>query len=275
MQVNLLVGTMIASLLPTGAVAYLYYADRLYQLPLGVIGIAIGTALLPRLARELRGSDLDAAGHTTNRAIEVALLLTLPASAALLILAGPIVSVLFERGAFTLADTAETAWTLAAYAVGLPAFVLVKVLAPAFFAREDTRTPVIVAAWTMAANILLSIMLVFPFEHVGLAMATSLASWINAGWLAVGLNRRGFLTADRRLLRAVPRLAAASLAMSAALAAVAWPMTSTMHGGSALGAGILAAVCAGGAVFFFAAAHVLGAVDFRELRDHLRRRRPS
>lgn len=275
MQVNLLVGTMIASLLPTGAVAYLYYADRLYQLPLGVIGIAIGTALLPRLARELRGSDLAAAGHTTNRAIEVALLLTLPASAALLILAGPIVSVLFERGAFTLADTAETAWTLAAYAVGLPAFVLVKVLAPAFFAREDTRTPVIVAAWTMAANIALSIALVFPFEHVGLAMATSLASWINAGWLAVGLHQRGFLTADRRLLRAVPRLSAASLAMSAALAAVAWPLAPTMHGGSVLGAGLLAAICAGGAVLFFAAAHFLGAMDFRELRGHLRRRRPS
>lgn len=275
MQVNLLVGTMIASLLPTGAVAYLYYADRLYQLPLGVIGIAVGTALLPRLARELRSGDGGAAAHTTNRAIEVALLLTLPASAALLILAGPIVSVLFERGAFTLADTVETAWTLAAYAAGLPAFVLVKVLAPAFFAREDTRTPVIVAAWTMAANIVLSVALVFPFEHVGLAMATSLASWINAGWLAVGLHRRGFLTADRRLLRSVPRLSAASLTMSAALAAVAWPMTGAMHGGSAVGAGILAAICIGGAAVFFAMAHLTGAMDFAELRGHLRRRRPN
>src|SRR3546814_2047834 len=107
MQLNLLIGTMIASLLPTGAVAYLYYADRLYLLPLGVIGIAVGTALLPRLARELRGGDQAAAAHTTNRAIEVALLLTLPASAALLVLPGPIVSVLFERGAFTLARSEE------------------------------------------------------------------------------------------------------------------------------------------------------------------------
>lgn len=275
MQINLLVGTMIASLLPTGAVAYLYYADRLYQLPLGVIGIAIGTALLPRLSRELRSGDSEAALHTTNRAIEVALLLTLPASAALLILAGPIVSVLFERGAFTLADTAETAWTLAAYAVGLPAFVLVKVLAPAFFAREDTRTPVIVAAWTMAANIALSIALVFPFEHVGLAMATSLASWINAGWLAVGLHRRGFLTADRRLLRSVPRLSAASLTMSAALAAAAWPTTALMHGGSAVGAALLAAICTGGAIVFFAMAHLTGGMDLGELRGHLGRRRSS
>ena len=150
-----------------------------------------------------------------------------------------------------------------------------KVLAPAFFAREDTRTPVIVAAWTMAANIVLSVALVFPFEHVGLAMATSLASWINAGWLAVGLHRRGFLTADRRLLRSVPRLSAASLTMSAALAAVAWPMTGAMHGGSAVGAGILAAICIGGAAVFFAMAHLTGAMDFAELRGHLRRRRPN
>ncbi|MFN4090502.1 MAG: murein biosynthesis integral membrane protein MurJ, partial [Alphaproteobacteria bacterium] len=254
MQINLLVGTMIASLLPTGAVAYLYYADRLYQLPLGVIGIAVGTALLPRLSRELRAGELRAAAHTTNRSIEVALLLTLPASAALLVLATPIVSVLFERGAFTAVDTAETARTLAAYAVGLPAFVLVKVLAPAFFAREDTRTPVIVAAWTVAANIVFSVLLVFPFGHVGLALATSAASWINAGWLAIGLSRRGFLAADDRLLRALPRLLLATTVMTALLAAAGWPLADAMHGGSLAGAGLLAGLCAGGAVAFFAAA---------------------
>lgn len=275
MQFNLLIGTVIASLLPTGAVAYLYYADRLYQLPLGVIGIAVGTALLPRLSRELRGGDARAAAHTTNRAIEVALLFALPASAALLVLAGPIVSVLFERGAFTVEDSTATAWTLAAYAVGLPAFVLVKVLAPAFFAREDTRTPVIVAAWTVAANIAFSLALVFPFEHVGLALATSLASWINATWLAVGLRRRGFLTADARLLRAAPRIVAASLAMAGAVAALAWPLAGKMHGGSLTGALMLAAICTVGAGVFFAMTHLTGATNMADLRRHLRRRSPE
>src|SRR6202521_4661622 len=132
-QLNLVISTALASLLPGGSVSYLYYADRLNQLPLGVVGIAVGTAILPSLSRQVRLGHAADAVDTQNRGIELALLLTLPAAVALALLATPILAVLFQRGAFGPADTAATAAALAAYAVGLPAFVLIKVLAPAFF----------------------------------------------------------------------------------------------------------------------------------------------
>jgi len=152
-QINIVVGTIIASLQP-GAVSYLYYADRLYQLPLGIVGVAVGVVLLPDLARLLRAGDPAAAHDSQNRSLEFALLLTLPAAVALTMAAEPIIRVLFERGAFTAMDTPKTAYALAAFAVGLPAFVLIKVFQPAFFAREDTRTPMIFAGVNMAATLL-------------------------------------------------------------------------------------------------------------------------
>ncbi len=156
-QLNLVISTALASLLPTGSIAYLYYADRLNQLPLGVVGIAVGTAILPPLSRQVRLGDVDGAIETQNRGVELALLLTLPAAAALIVLAQPILSVLFTRGAFGPAEAAATAAALAAYAAGLPAFVLVKVLAPGFFARQNTRTPVKIAVAAMVANLALTI----------------------------------------------------------------------------------------------------------------------
>src|SRR5207249_6026945 len=151
-QLNLLISTALASLLASGSVSYLYYADRLNQLPLGVVGIAVGTAILPSLSRQVRTGDIAGAAATQNRGVELALLLTLPAAAALVVLAQPILTVLFERGAFGPAEAAATAAALAAFAVGLPAFVLVKVLAPGFFAQQDTATPVKIAIAAMAAN---------------------------------------------------------------------------------------------------------------------------
>src|SRR5262249_1642329 len=136
-QLNLLISTALASLLPSGSVSFLYYADRLNQLPLGVVGIAVATAILPPLSRQVRTGDVAGAAATQNRGVELALLLTLPAAAALAILAAPILTVLFQRGAFGPAEAAAPAAALAAYAAGLPAFVLVKVLAPGFFARQD------------------------------------------------------------------------------------------------------------------------------------------
>ena len=271
MQLNLLIGTMIASLLPTGSVSWLYYADRLYQLPLGVVGIAVGTALLPQLSRELRAGQTAAAMVTTNRSIEIALFLTLPASAALLVIPEPIVRVLFERGAFTTQDTAATAATLAAFAVGLPAFVLVKVLAPIFFAREDTRTPVVVAAWTVGINVVLSAALFWPLGTVGLALATSLASWFNTVWLAVGIWRRGFLVVDRRLRQRLPRMLLATSGMAVALLAAAYPAAPLLNGSGMHRIVALTAICAGGVAAFFLLAHVTGAMRMDELRQMLRR----
>ena len=145
-QINLIVDIWFASGLATGAISYLFYADRLNQLPLGIVGIAIGTALLPMLSRQLRAGAIEAAMATQSRALELALLLTLPAATALIVIAEPIITVLFQRGAFTAEDTQATAGALVAFATGLPAYVLIKVLAPGFFAREDTRTPVKIAA---------------------------------------------------------------------------------------------------------------------------------
>ena len=222
MQINLMVGTIIASL-QIGAVSYLYYADRVYQLPLGLIGIAFGVVLLPDLARKLRSGAEAQAMHSFNRGLELAMLLTVPAAVALLVIAEPIVVVLFERGAFGPADARATAGALAAYALGLPAFVLIKVLQPAFFAREDTVTPLRMAVATVAANVVLSLILFWPLRHVGLALATTLAAWLNTGLLAWALRRRGFMTLDRRCRWRLPRIAAASAAMGAGLwAAGAW-----------------------------------------------------
>ncbi len=199
-QINIVIGTMIASMAP-GAVSYLYYADRLYQLPLGTIGIAIGVVLLPELSRRLRSGDREGVMNGQNRALEFAMTLTLPCAAALIVVPGPIIRGLFERGAFGPEDTAATAAALAAFAFGLPAFVLNKVLAPAFFAREDTRTPMWYAGINVVANIVLSLALFPVFGHVGIAAATSIAGWINSSLLAWNLWRGGELVPDARLKR--------------------------------------------------------------------------
>ncbi|HEX2116498.1 MAG TPA: murein biosynthesis integral membrane protein MurJ, partial [Alphaproteobacteria bacterium] len=216
-QVNLLIDIVLASLLPTGAVSYLYYADRIYELPLAVIGIAIGTAILPLLARQVRRGEHGAAVATQNRALEAAVLLTLPAAAALIVLDRPIISVLFERGAFRVPEVHATAAALAAYAVGLPAYVLIKVLTPCFYAREDTRTPVKIAVICVVVNTVAALALMQIFAHVGIALATVVSAWLNSAMLAFMLRRRGYFAPDSQLKRRLPRVVAATLIMAVAL----------------------------------------------------------
>jgi len=216
-QINLFVDTLIASLLPTGAVSYLYYADRLNQLPLGVIGIAIGTVLLPEMARRIKGGDEAGAVESQNRAVEFTLVLTLPCAAAFLVSALPILSVLFQHGRFGPTDAAQSAATLQAYALGLPAFVVIRSLVSGFFARHDTATPVRVAAVAMLTNVALKVALMGPLAQVGLAVGTSVAAWVNASLLAWLLHRRGLFAADARLKRALPRMAVATVALGMAL----------------------------------------------------------
>nr|WP_211104983.1 murein biosynthesis integral membrane protein MurJ [Azospirillum formosense] len=231
-QINLFVDTLIASLLPTGAVSYLYYADRLNQLPLGVIGIAVGTVLLPEMARRIKGGDEPGAVESQNRAVELSLVLTLPAAAAFLVAGLPIVSVLFQHGAFGPTDAAQSAATLQAYALGLPAFVVIRSLVNGFYARHDTATPVRVALAATAVNVALKLALMGPLAQVGLAVATSVAAWVNAGLLAWLLTRRGLFKADARLLRNLPRMAIAALAMGGTLWLVQTQLSSwlTAHG---------------------------------------------
>jgi putative peptidoglycan lipid II flippase len=268
-QLNLVVSTAVASLLPTGAVSYLYYADRLDQLPLAVVGIAVGTAILPSLSRQVRLGDDVGARTTQNRGLELALFLTLPSAVGLGVAAWPIMSVLFERGAFGPVEANATASALAAYAAGLPAFVLIKIMTPGFFARHDTATPVKVAIAAMATNLILTVGLglLLPFHHVGIASATSIAGWVNALSLMVLLHRRGHFTLDARSRRTVPRIVAASVGMGLLL----WGMNelaAPLYDGPFIARSAALIVVIGIAVVaFFVMALLFGAVDWREIRQ--------
>lgn len=217
-QINLLISTALAgSLLAPGAISYIYYADRLNQLPLGLIGIGLGTILLPTISRLLGQGRDDEAMATQNRGIELALFLTLPAMVALMIAADPIIRALFQHGAFTAEDTAACAAALAAFSIGLPAYVLIKVLTPGYYAREDTRTPVRFAMIAVAANIAGNLALIPTIGYVGPPLATALSAILNLALLYATLVRRGHFVADARLKRRLPRLALAALLMGAAL----------------------------------------------------------
>jgi putative peptidoglycan lipid II flippase len=270
-QLNLLISPALASFLPSGSVAYLYYADRLNQLPLGVVGIAVGTAILPPLSRQVRQGHLADAVTTQNRGLELALLLTLPAAVALALLATPILSVLFQRGAFGAADTSATAAALAAYAAGLPAFVLIKVLAPAFFARHDTATPVKVAVAAVAANLCLTLVLMQLLAHVGIAIATTVAGWINAVTLLVILLRRGHFRFDRRARRNLPRVAAAALGMGVVLTSLQSALAPALGGPAMLRIGALVALVCAGLAAFAVLALAFGVADWRSLSGRRRR----
>jgi putative peptidoglycan lipid II flippase len=268
-QLNLAIDVIIASLLPAGTVSLLYYADRVQQLPLGVIGTAVGTALLPLLSRQVRAGEAEAAQGTLNRAIEYALFLTLPAAVALIVSAYPIIWVLFGHGAFNAEVARLSAQSLAAYALGLPAFVLVKVLAPGFFARGDTATPVKIGVAAVVLNLGMNVAFMVPLQHIGPALATSLAAIFNVVGLGVALARRGHLKPDDRLRRRTARMAVAAAVMGVVLwlaQQVLFP--GPLHGMQKVGA--LAALVAVGLVAYGAAAVVLGASNWRQMTLPLR-----
>ncbi len=203
-QINIVIGQVIVSF-QDGAISVLSYADRIYQLPLGIIGIAIGVVLLPDLSGKLRSGDMRAVHNSQNRSLEFSMLLTLPAAVALFVAPEPIVRVLFERGAFNVANTQATALALSAFAWGLPSFVLIKVFTPAFFAREDTRTPMMYAIAGMVCNTVLSFILFgyFGMGFLGIAIATTVAGWVTTGLLWHKLLRMGYFKADNQLLMSI------------------------------------------------------------------------
>ena len=216
-QLNLTVDTVIATWLPTGSLGLMYFADRLNQLPLGVLGNAAGTTMLPLLTRQLQTGQDEAAAATQNRALEYGLILTLPAALALASLSVPLMATLFGHGAFTARDAALSAQSLCGYALGLPFFVLVKVLSPAFFARGDTATPVRIGLATLAVNLALNLALMRPLAHVGPPLASSLAAIINTAVLFALLRRRGWITPTRRLLSRLARMLLSAALMAAIL----------------------------------------------------------
>lgn len=276
MQINLFLNIVLASLLPSGAVSFLYYADRLNQMPLGVIGIAIGTALLPVLARHAAAGDDAMVRHYLSRALEFSLLLGLPAAVALGVSGGPMVAVLFERGAFGPAETQATAMALAAYALGIPAYVIAKSLNAAFFARQDTTTPVRVAVVVTASTVGLALALLPVLGHVGIALATGLAAWLDVGLLVAAMRRRGILALDARLRRRGPRIAAAAVGMGIALAVGETVLTPWLtHPATAVRFAALGALVVMGVLVFGALAQALGGGRISDLRTILKRTAPG
>jgi putative peptidoglycan lipid II flippase len=273
-QLNVVMDGVIASLLPPGSVSLLYYADRVQQLPLGVIGTAVGTAMLPLLSRQVRAGEDTAASDTINRALEYALALTLPAALALIVAREPIIAVLFGRGAFDAAAVRGSAAALAAFALGLPAFVMVKVLAPGFFARGDTATPVKIGLAAVGLNLAMNLAFMRPLQQVGPALATSLAAMFNTVCLGVVLARRGQLRLDAKLKARVLRMVGAALVMAAALflCRPVFDAVSALHGRGWRWIG-LAMLVGVGVAAYFAAGQAIGAFDLREFAGALLRRR--
>lgn len=269
-QINLLVGQQVASYFDR-AVGWLYAADRLYQLPLGVVGIAIGVVLLPELSRRLAARDDTGGRAALSRAGEIALALTVPSAVALVVIPLPLVSVLFERGATTASDSAAIAQAVAIYGLGLPAFVLQKLLQPVFFAREDTRSPFRYAVWAMVINAAAAIGLVPWLGWLAPAVATTLAGWAMVAMLMTGARAMGDVTRfDSRFHARLWRIVVASLAMGAVLwAANLWLDTALNTAGVRYGA--LALLVALGMISYFAIAHLIGALRLSDLRGSLKR----
>jgi putative peptidoglycan lipid II flippase len=273
-QVSVFIDTFFLTRIGTGAVSYFNYADRLNQLPLGVIGAAIGTAILPQVSRHVDIGEADKAARVQGQAAELAMFLCLPAALALCVSALPLVSAIFEAGRFTATDAHYTALTLSIIALGLPAYVLVKVLTPGFYARRDTATPVKIAIGVLVANILLNFALIPPFGIGGLAAAIAISSWLNCAILYAILHRRGHFRIEPWLASRVARQLVAGLAMVVALVAIRMTLTGWFVG--SLGhrlVGVMAIV-GGGMIVYFPLVWVLGGTDKEGFKSLLRRRRP-
>ncbi|MDN3638531.1 murein biosynthesis integral membrane protein MurJ [Simiduia curdlanivorans] len=272
-QINLLLDTVLASFLPTGSVSWLYYSDRLAELPLGVFGVAIATVILPSLSRQHAGVNSEKFSATLNWSLRMVLLIALPSTLALLLLASPILTTLFMYGKTTAQDIAMSTASLQAYAVGLTAFMLIKVLAPGFYARQDMKTPVRIGIIAMVANMVLNLAFVLPLYyycnlgHVGLALATSVSALLNAWLLFKGLRAKQVLTLDSEWLRHGGRMLLANIAMAAVLLA-GLTMAPSWHELSWLMRAMnLALLCCAG-LFAYIAVLTLTGLRLRHLRNH-------
>jgi putative peptidoglycan lipid II flippase len=273
-QINTLLQLYFLNQLESGAVSYMNYADRLNQLPLGIIGIALSTAILPTLSRFVGGGNREGADRVQSDAIELAMLLTLPATIALAICGIPFVTMIFQGGRFDAADAAMTGTVLTALVMGLPAYVLVKVLVPNFYARADTRTPVYAAVAALAIFVTLNLLFLERFGVAGVAAASAIGAWVNAAYLYLVLTARGYYRVPGALVLRIAR----QLVAAAALGATLWFARELLAPYYA--AGVLArlfaltALVASAAVVYFGVAYAIGAVD-RERLALLRRKRPA
>jgi putative peptidoglycan lipid II flippase len=266
-QVTVLVNTLLASLLPQGTVSYLYYADRVMEFPLGVFGIALATAALPSMSAQAARGDHAALRDTVTFSLRLSAFIAVPAAVGLVALGHPIVRLLFQRGEFTASDAVLTTQALAGYAVGLPAFSATRLAAQTFYALGDTRTPVWAGLVSVAANIALALLLMWPLKHAGLALASSLSAYVNLVLLYWLLRRRLGRLGSRETLLSLARTAAASSAL------LLW----CLWAGPRLGVGWPGAAWTGGAlivgvILYGAVAALLRAPELPALRQMLRRR---
>lgn len=272
-QISRFVDLFFISSLPDKSITYLAMADRLNQLPLGIIGIALGTAILPALSRLIAQEDGDGASRLQSNAVELSMLLTVPAAVALYVAGPAITSAFYVGGAYSKADGLMTGAVVGGLVIGLPAYVLVKVLVPNFFARKDTRTPVITSALSLVANIALNLLLIPHMGLIGLAVAGSIAAWINVILLYAILHKRGLYRISGLVAGRIARISAAAALMAAALM---WMIP--RFGDAFTGSGTerllaLGVVCGGGAAVFFGFAILFGVID-RSTIGQLRRRQP-
>lgn len=212
-QLNLFISQSIASFIE-GAISILSYADRIYQFPLSIIGVTFGTILLPELSKIYLLNDVARASKLQNNAIKVGLLLSLPASFGIIALSEPIIHVIYERGAFTSEDTIKTAAAISAFALGLPAFILTKILLPILYAHQDTKTPLKITLYSLAANTVLNILLMKPFGHVGIALGSSIAAWYNVWLLYSYTKKHGFFFVDSSLGSFLGKILLSCIAMT-------------------------------------------------------------
>ncbi len=269
-QITVVVNTLLASLLPAGTVSYLYYADRVMEFPLGVFAIALATAALPSMSAQAARGDRRALAATLSFSLRLAAFIAVPAAVGLAVLGGPIVRLLFERGAFTAADAVFTGQALLGYAVGLPAFSATRIAAQTFYAMGDTRTPVLVGFVSVAVNVGLALALMWPLQHTGLALASSLSSYVNLVGLYWGLRRRLALRWDAELARSLTRTGAAAALL------LLWCLWArgALAGGWHAGGWTLAALAAGLTIYALAAA-ALRSPELAALLGMRRRRAPS
>ncbi|WP_256470548.1 murein biosynthesis integral membrane protein MurJ [Alkalimarinus coralli] len=257
-QINLLLDTVLASFLKTGSVSWLYYSDRLSELPLGVFGVAIATVILPSLSRKHTRDSSDAFAATLDWALRVVLLIGFPAATALLLLAEPLLATLFYHGELTEVDVAMSTLSLRAYASGLMAFMLVKVLAPGYFSRQDTKTPVKIGVIAMVVNMVFNLILIWPLAHTGLALATALSAWLNAYLLYRGLQKDGVYWLQEGWGKFLAQLLVSLLVMSGVILMLLyqfpdWLLMSVMERIS-----YLAVIVISGGVSYFLALHLSG-----------------
>ncbi len=271
-HINLFADLILASFLESGSISYLYYADRLNQLPLGMVGIAVGTALLPMLSRAMTKDDNKEAIALFSRSMEYCMILALPAAIALMVMPLSLITVLFERGEFTASDSQITAQVLMAYAIGLPAYIAIKVFSTAHWAREDTKTPVKISIIATALNIAMSIVLIQFIGVVGIAFATGLT-----GWLQFYLHLRSLKThpsagLDAQFIRNMPRIALSSCIMGGCVYSLSVLLQGFINGSMLEQIASLGGIVVVGAVVYAVLIIVTGAVDINSVKQLLRKK---